>query len=851
MQVFPYILVRLGGLHFDYIAELGLSERLKLDNILSEKLNLERQKHLLLGELELLIQKIEDYPAKFYLKVIRRDIFNNRKIKLKNFSYTGKFQDNFKKLIEEVRAYKLSLEAFEKLKEAFESFYNAELLRCRTFLQSMELPAALTKGLQLASSSLLQRIEQYRLKRGERINKKIIQTEHKLLQFLTRICAKTSPFSSFTTLALISLEHKIKNQNKRRVSINNSVFRLFKDILIHYPPFFADFPIRLNTSILRQEDSWRFLLNTRNIESVQRMEASGIIDLIIEILQEDTNTQSFNQLINSLLEAVDADAEALSSYLLTLIDYGLIEWAWPFSGLDPDWFSKLVALLEHYQDPLLVELKEALEELLNCKNVFAKGELSERAKSQQSAYELLEILHRKLIEETRLEEKVRVNTKTDLQHIISTGLNIKKEQLFYEDVSADFSPDFSGIPVEAMLREADALINHLGDYYFDVPREKLLTFFKNNYDEGLSVDLVSFYEDYFKNPIMELPSGASQMSEKRKNYAVEMRKAGDWLNDEEFHLPIELFSDKPTNKNIHPSKSSLIQLCRIDDREKVFMDTAIMGYGKMFGRFLSLFPDELTVSIKKKNRSIRQREEVWVENVDASIFNPNIHPALLDYEINMPGSQNNLPEEQQISVTDLYIRLDPKEDRLLLFHKKENKIVRIFDFGFEALDNRSPLYRILATFRYDLVGMDLLSGILENSLEKELAPEVIFQPRISVGDYLIIRRKSWKIAIEALPFKQPNETEMEFFLKINFWRKQFNMPAKVFIVIDAYEYAESIPKAKTDNYKPQFIDFESILLVQLFSKLIKKVPKFLKIEEMLPDLNRGDIVQEYLVEWET
>ena len=403
----------------------------------------------------------------------------------------------------------------------------------------------------------------------------------------------------------------------------------------------------------------------------------------------------------------------------------------------------------------------------------------------------------------------------------------------------------------------DQLTKLLSPFYYNTSKEKYLTFFKSNYKER-KVPLLNFYEDYYKNPLAEAPVISIAEIDKRKKYLQQLIDKGTWLSLDHFHLNFNIFPVFENNKtDQHISKASFIQLYKTNGVSKAFSDTVLMGYGKMFGRFLHLFPKSLTKAIGDNNAKLNQ-SFLWVENVDASVYNPNIHPTLLTREIQMPGSQNNLDKKLQVPIKDLEIQLNNDSDGLILFNKKQNQRVIIFDYGFEALDNRSPMYQLLATFNYKLTGPEILTDLLDNKLQQKDAQGVIHWPRISVGKHLIIRRRGWGVPKTLLPEKINAETSANYFLRLNQWRRMLHIPEKVFIIIDAPEFKEDKKtRSQSDDYKPQYIDFASPLLVQLFSKLIAKTPTYLKIEEMLPEPeessgNNGEkYVCEYLIEWET
>ncbi|MEY4905244.1 MAG: hypothetical protein RLZZ292_3059 [Bacteroidota bacterium] len=123
-------------------------------------------------------------------------------------------------------------------------------------------------------------------------------------------------------------------------------------------------------------------------------------------------------------------------------------------------------------------------------------------------------------------------------------------------------------------------------------------------------------------------------------------------------------------------------------------------------------------------------------------------------------------------------------------------------------------------------------------------------PRIYLAtkNRLILRRHTWHIGLENLPYLKNQEDEMAYFQRIRTWRTELNLPNPVFITLSDRNDANT-PQSR-DDYKPQYIDFESPLFVNLLGRLLKRVTSHLKIEEMLPDetMLEGGWVRELVVE---
>jgi len=86
--------------------------------------------------------------------------------------------------------------------------------------------------------------------------------------------------------------------------------------LVHYAPFYQDLEIRLNASTKETEGEWTCLFNTRNIESVQKIEKSDLLDFVFDSLKESKENYTFKSFQEYLKGEVDADLAKESDLVL-------------------------------------------------------------------------------------------------------------------------------------------------------------------------------------------------------------------------------------------------------------------------------------------------------------------------------------------------------------------------------------------------------------------------------------------------------------------------------------------------------------------------------------------------------
>jgi hypothetical protein len=123
----------------------------------------------------------------------------------------------------------------------------------------------------------------------------------------------------------------------------------------------------------------------------------------------------------------------------------------------------------------------------------------------------------------------------------------------------------------------------------------------------------------------------------------------------------------------------------------------------------------------------------------------------------------------------------------------------------------------------DVLGWNISQPVADG-LRGAIAPQR-HAPRVSIGK-LVIKRESWRFSASDLQFAQCSDSA-ERFLQVRMWAQRNGIPRFAFF---------KTPEEK----KPTFIDFDSLLLVDIFAKLVRRtldasLPNAdIDITEMLP-----------------
>jgi len=208
-----------------------------------------------------------------------------------------------------------------------------------------------------------------------------------------------------------------------------------------------------------------------------------------------------------------------------------------------------------------------------------------------------------------------------------------------------------------------------------------------------------------------------------------------------------------------------------------------------------------------------------------------------------------------------HFEVNEDTSRLDLIHTPTGKHAYVFDLGFQGHTGRSQLFQLLEKFsRARYLFASPLAASLSGIDKKQKTPvtDAVMQvPRVMYEDTIVLQRRGWYVPGKLVPVRGPQETACSYYNRINAWRKENEIPDEVFIFInpDRFNTDISAKRPGRDDYKPQYINFNSPLLVTFFERMTGKISNALKIEEMLPSsktlftLGRERHVTEFVVQW--
>ena len=727
-----------------------------------------------------------------------------------------------------------------------ETLFNEILHQNIAALKSFSDNPVLQNGLLYSSHSLLERLPSFRDKPSVLFRKKEWQTARTLAQYLTRIAAKTSPFAGFTAIGVAGTGNNpptgIDPEHTSAYQYNHLLFSWLKELFLAYPPLYHLLDVRINQMVLTSEEDYMFLLNSRNVESVQYLEKQPLVNWIITLLQK--GSLRYDLLVGEIAVATEESTQAIEPYLLQLLSIGLLDFDWELPLASRRFLSlftkKIKALPEFEKKEFITGVLDFLQKTITTYPLLPSP--MEKKLLLQSVSRQLLVLKKELFPE----DNPAPQDKGFFGRFLPLDYPFSDEQVIYEDKYLPFAGQLSQDQLTHFTKRFDLVFNLVKTYVYNDSSSLIKDTFSQGSASGKPVPLLLFYEKYYqihKSREETSPAGNTLVQWVKKNISGNAR---------EVSLPLEAFrvSDRENNKQTVENYGALIQPFEDHGHPCAVVNATFRGNGRMWGRYLDHLPPVILKAVRDK-KELQQNDCLLAEISDASCMNANLHPPILPYQIVIAMGESDFPPEQQLALKDLVIDLNPDEKTVFLMHKPTGKRVVPFDMGLEAPANRSPMYRMLLEFSPVFPSHRFFNQAVNAVFSEKDSQGIRHLPRIHMDNQLILQRRSWQIPLDRIPLQPAGYSLYQYYCLLRDWQRSLSLPNLVFYTLIPAPVSDEAPR---DQFKPQFLDFSSPVLVDLFQRQIKK-GHGVKIEEMLPmpeqlkEHKDGVFCQEWVIEW--
>lgn len=739
----------------------------------------------------------------------------------------------------------------------------AETAEARSALVRLAGDERLRGGLLLASPSLDAQLDAYVKKMteagpGHRPDKKHRKIERSLMSYLYRTACKTSPFATFTGVALgefgegDGLRATLDDPWTSHVRLNVAVIGRLAEAVAADPARRADLPLTPASGWGRDDDRVRYVrrwVTAGDDDTAVTFDAvkdrlfflrrSGTLERLLSVFEE-RGPLRYGELAAWLAADRGAGAEEAERYLEALLGIGMVQIPCLRTEVhDTDPLSAFRAALRAVGRAWADRLADRLAGAAACLERYPAAGPAER---------------RQLVTGLRAELY-------DVQQELGIEWPRVPRTVLYEDAAAPLAAG-PGIGADAWRELAEGPLGSVERLLpaFDLTLPQRITFkgfFTARYGRGgRCEDLLKlvhdFHEDFFDqylsftrtrtafNPAGEyvpeenwlgLPQLKS-LDAARRSFVERMRELyADGGETAEELVVDDAFVDGIAAElaDVAPHFAPMSHHVQLADRPSgdplVVLNRSYGGISFPYSRFTHCF-DGAAERLLAGNAGRVPEGAVLAEVTGGPVTsNLNLHGRLTEYEIVCPGESGTLEPEYRLDLADLYIEHDETEDRLVLRSARLGREVVPVYLGYLVPLALPELPRTLLLLSpTSMAPLNVWGGVPEGAPESG----VTRRPRVSHRG-VVLARRSWSADAAALPLRTGEATDAEWFLGWHRFRRAHGLPGRVFATV-----SDSGARGAT-GAKPQYLDFDSPLSLAAFESLLVTEEARVVLREALPD----------------
>lgn len=886
-ELSPRFMMRLAGLPVETVQRLrSPAARQWADGIIDEEERLREIGATLSDPLAALVAAEGDQHRRREVLRLRRAVFNNR---LPHSASALAFTSGLDGPAETaLRSWLRDRERLRDLHSTGPELLSAAFRRGRAALRDLAAEENVRLGLLLASPTLDGQLDAYIRgdeSAGGRRGRKI---ERSLLAYLYRTACKTSPFSTFTGVAIGEFRADAAPGGAMDVAerwsghprLNVVVLRRLAEAIAEDSVRRGDLNVALVSGWAADAERVRFVRRSVTAgddtapvsfdaarDRLFFLRRSGALEGMLALFGQHPRVRH-RDLAAWLSNEREASAEDAERYLSALLQLGMVQ----FDGLYPDVHSRdplrdFQSALRDVGRPWALEAAERLENVAAAIEAYAGAPLARR---------------RELLRELRGELPA-------LTESLGAPGTTLPQTLIYEDVRAAEEPVTGDLRMWAKLA-GDPLRSLAGILpAFDVSLAQRLTFkgfFLARFGRGGRCDdllklVHDFHEDLFEQYLLFTSQQAphdvndghraeenwlglpeiTALDRARAVFVERMREA--WqarTGDAEEIMLDEAFIESvaaelaPLAPGFAPH-SHFLQLADRDEDPLVVLNGSYGGLCFPFTRFTHCFDtvkDEpgLSPQLLETLQGIQPEGAVFAEiTAGSATTNLNLHGRLTGHQILCPGETGSAPPEGRLHLDDLWVEHDTAEDRLVVRSRRLGKEVIPLYLGYLVPMVLPEIPRTLLLLSpTSKIALDVWTGVPQ----ARAVHGVTSRPRVRHGS-VVLSRRSWFAEAAALPRRPAGQQDADWYLGWLRWQREHHLPAQVFATVLPGEGASS--GVWGGGSKPYHVDFDSPLSLVALEGLIKDRTACVRLEEMLPaedDLHvrtgRGRHVAELAVE---
>ena len=731
-----------------------------------------------------------------------------------------------------------------------------DVLAERRRLQALLAHPTLMQSLALSSAWLPASAERYRSTDPAALPKRARGAEESLLRYAARATGKTSPFSRYTIsgfgrLAKLdadtAVDMRLATGFRSALSLNQFHLRRLERSALRRPQARLAHPVRPNPSLVVDGDTIRFTLDRDDLPADRSAlgRDNGEVDFAVSASpalrwvlawyrQRGGEPALVADLAGEFARAVGGDMTRATQFIERLLDSGVLRPLPVVAEQDPYGAERLCDWLCGSADDAVAGAGKHLRDSLTMLSGFAEadgaGRAERRRELESSIAAALDALGEPMVpgpvlfEDCALVEPVRLNADlfgpllADGARVLDTLQAFDEQLVFSRLLRNSF---VARVGVGGRSTDPGLLMDVCEPIF-----EQSLRVTEGVGDELVQSDPVLAELEQVRAEILD--DVVRRVLHDSGPVAVDLA----WASEVSRRLPAWCAAAPA-------SHAMFVQpIVRAGEPVAGVVNKIYNGWGNYLSRFLATADPASLDSVRRAVRRHIPAGDLIAEIRPVRGFNANIHPLIADRDLDLDGVLG----PDAIPVSDVAAEHDPVTDRVVLRHLPSGRRIHPLYLGFLIpyyLPRRAVPLAALGGNGAIIFEPQVTADRRRLAADPARAGTVRHYPPIVAGR-LMLARERWHLPASAVPRKDPAESNGEYFVRLNMWRRQHAMPDEVYLHPPAPEFrsgqTDSYFAAYLGNRKPQLVDFLSRLHVRHIGRLLDEQPgTAIVIEAAVPD----------------
>lgn len=856
--------VRVAGLALSALFDLRCTATVeRLDACLDDHERLAEQGAALSDELYPVIGGLTDVTGKPALVGLRRAVFQTR------LPGTREWNDDVAALLPNelrgrVEEWVTGLRDHHARLDGAHDLIDAETTATRDRLRKVTADTNFLHALSLSGPSLFAALRKWQANEDRRPRRQSIS---RLVKYVARAAAKTSPYSTFTISGLgrwtdePATRYPDPGPVRLLLETDRLAFERIRNALAADPRLATELVVRINPSASVRDGAVRFLAPSRD-EPIVSLPASATVAEVLRVVGEHERLTVGR--LCALLGQAGGNAEAVARFVDKLRAGGLLEAQLPVADQSERPFAELADWLDSAAPGAFDPVRKLASTLdLELGRVIEPADLDAHLARSRVVRETVTALTEAVDEAIGAAADAAERPAEP-----SAGRINLHENAVYTGVAADCSlPEW-----RPALDDLDVVRRWLAVHDPVAPLRLVLgSFLAARFGAGCRLPLIDLQRAihqeiddggsyaaelrsamelaFTTNPLLRK---SSELERVRELYRLQEEAARALLTEglTEGLTDGEVYADPARIADVTRSWPAWLQpprslMCFVQQvpgtPAQLVLNAAATGYGRGRNR---LWHQLAMAGAAPEPIGVTAAEEGALTAELAGAFGSGLNRKrpTADRELDYPGVVTAAPQGERIAPRDLVVTLDAERELPVLESESLGRPVKPLHVGTMA-DSLLPPVARLATHVF---GGSYLKHpavtLLSDLADTGVPDEIVHQPRLRLG-HVVLRRASWLVPAGQTPVRDPEDRPADYLYRLLGWLREHGMPRTCFVralgaaLFDQDLAAESLPYwAFRKSRKPLYVDTANVFLVDLFEQLAADPDSaVLLIEEALPD----------------